>query len=176
MENTYLKPPRTIMEVYQSLPEGTLAQLINNHIYMSPSPTDHHQRISISLSAQLFNYVNSNNLGEVRAAPYDVHLNQSNVFQPDIVFIARENMHRIKANGLHGAPDLVIEILSPSTQRLDKRNKKNEYERNGLKEYWLIDPRDNSTKGFFMVGNKFEPLPAETGKITFKLLALTVTF
>lgn len=164
------------MEVYQSLPEGTLAQLINNHIYMSPSPTDRHQDISISLSAQLFNYVEANGLGKVRAAPYDVHLNQSNVYQPDLVFIATENIHRIKANGLYGAPDLVIEILSPSTQHLDKRNKKNEYERNGLKEYWLIDPRDHSTKGFFLVDNKFQPLPAEKGKITFKLLALTVSF
>src|SRR5438093_3406214 len=100
MENTYIKPPRTIQEVFESLPEGTLAQLINNQIIMSPAPTDNHQKVLIKISSQLFNYVEQHRLGEVRAAPYDVYLNRRNVYQPDIVFIANENLHKIKRNGL----------------------------------------------------------------------------
>ena len=176
MEEIYIKPPRTLMEVYQNLPEGTMAQLINNQIYMSPAPTDNHQRIVVSIVVQLGGWVEAKGLGSVRVAPYDVYIDNKNAFQPDIVFISNENTHKIKENGLHGAPDLVIEILSPGTRHLDKGSKKNQYERSGVKEYWIINPKNQSTEGFFLVNNAFQPLPAETGKITSKLLELTVIF
>jgi Uma2 family endonuclease len=123
IESVYIKPPQTMMEVYQSLPEGTLIQLINNQFVMSPAPTDNHQEILGEIFSQLLQFVKKNNLGKVRVAPYDVYLNRKNAFQPDIVFIAAENLRKIKQSGLHGTPDLFIEILSPATWHFDKGDK-----------------------------------------------------
>jgi Uma2 family endonuclease len=176
MENTYIKPPRTLMEVFQQLPEGTLAQLINNQIVMSPAPSDPHQRIVGEIYAQMHQFVKKMGLGETRVAPYDVYLNRRNAFQPDIIFISNENLHRIKNNGLHGAPDLVIEILSPGTWRQDKEDKKYEYERSGVREYWMIDPADKSTEGFQLVAGEYQLIPSEAGQIPFRLFDFTLLF
>jgi Uma2 family endonuclease len=164
------------MEVYQNLPEGTLAQLINNQIYMSPAPTNSHQKILGKIFSQLFQFVEQNNLGEVRVAPFDVFLNRKNAYQPDIVFIANDNLYNLKESGFYGAPDLVIEVLSPSTWRFDKEDKKDEYERSGVKEYWMVDTADKSAEGFYLENNEFKPLPTNKGSITFKLLSHTIQF
>src|SRR4051812_27994552 len=114
-----LNPPRTMFEVFESLPEGTLCQLINNILIMSPAPSDPHQKVLGEIFSELLAYTKKNNLGEARVAPYDVYFNRRNIYQPDIIFIANENLRKIKKNGLHGAPDLVIEILSPKTAKYD---------------------------------------------------------
>ncbi|MBD0277953.1 MAG: Uma2 family endonuclease [Flavisolibacter sp.] len=176
MERAYIKPPQTMMEVFQSLPEGTRVQLINNQLIMSPAPTDPHQKVLDKIYRRLGDYIEEKNLGEKRPTPYDVYLNRRNAYQPDIIFIANENLHKIKEDGLHGAPDLVIEILSPATWRIDKEDKKDEYERSGVKEYWMVDPLDKSTEGFQLVHGEFQPLPAEQGKLSLQLLDCTITF
>lgn len=176
MESTYTKPLQTLMEVFESLPEGTLAQLINNQIIMSPAPSDAHQEAVLEIGTELHQFVKKNRLGKVRIAPYDVYLNRRNAYQPDIVFIANENLHKIKRNGLHGAPNLVIEILSPGSWHYDKGDKKDEYERNGVKEYWIVDPTTKSAEGFQLVNGEYEPLPSEEGKITFRLFDYTLAF
>jgi Uma2 family endonuclease len=176
MASTYTKPPKTLLEVFQMLPEGTLAQLINNQIVMSPAPSDVHQKVLDKIYRRLGDFVENNKLGETRPAPYDVYLNRRNVYQPDIVFIANENLHKIKENGFHGAPDLVIEILSPATWRLDKEDKKDEYERSGVKEYWMVEPTDKTTEGFRLVNGEFQPLSSEPGTLPLQLLACTITF
>lgn len=176
MANVYTSPPRTILEVYRGLPEGTLAQLINNQIIMSPSPTNSHQKVLGKIFRQLCDFVEGNNLGEVRVAPFDVHFNRKNVFQPDIIFIANDNLHHLKEDGFYGAPDLVIEILSPGTWRVDKEDKKDEYERSGVKEYWMVEPRDKTTEGFVLHNKEYQLVPSETGTITLQLLQCTLTF
>lgn len=176
MERAYVQPPKTLMEVYQSLPEGTLAQLINNQIVMSPAPSDAHQKVLDKIYRRLGDFAEANQLGETRVAPYDVYLNRKNAFQPDIVFVANENLHRIKEDGLHGAPDLVIEILSPSTWRYDEDDKKDVYERSGVKELWLVNPINKQAEGFFLVNDEFQPLPAEPGTLSFQLLNYTIRF
>src|SRR5437867_1952075 len=156
MEKVHVQPPRTILEVFESLPEGTLAQLINNQIVMSPAPGTPHQRVLGKIYNLLSKFVEENNLGEVFVAPYDVYLNRRNVYQPDIIFIAKENLYKIQENGLQGAPDLVIEILSPATWHYDKGDKKDEYERSGVKEYRMVDPLDKSAEGFYLTGDRSE--------------------
>lgn len=153
-----------------------MAQLVNNQIIMSPAPSDPHQKVLDKIYRRLGDFVEENNLGGTRPAPYDVYLNRRNAYQPDIVFISTENLHKIKNNGLHGAPDLVIEILSPATWRIDKEDKKDEYERSGVKEYWMVDPMDKSTEGFQLVNGEFQLLPSEPGKLSFRLLNCTITF
>jgi Uma2 family endonuclease len=164
------------MEVYQNLPEGTLAQLINNQIYMSPAPSTTHQSVLMEIADQLFNFAKKNKLGKVLPSPVDVYLNRKNAFQPDIIFIANDNMQHLKESGFYGAPDLVIEILSPATWHFDKGDKKDIYEQCGVKEYWMVDPIDKSTEGFYLKDNIFQPLPAEKEKITFKLFDYSIHF
>jgi Uma2 family endonuclease len=173
---TVLNPPRTMFEVFKSLPEGTLCQLINNNLVMSPTPTDPHQKILMDISAQLFFYVSKNQLGEVRVAPYDVYFNRKNVYQPDIVFVAKENINKIKEDGLHGAPDLVIEILSPPTAKYDLEDKKDVYERYGVKEYWAVDPVSKQIYFFKLVKDEYVEAETKNAVIKSSLLKTEIKF
>ena len=175
MENVYVKPPRTLLEVFEGLPEGTAAQLINNQLIMSPAPTPAHQLVLGEIHAPLHQFVKKN-LGIVIMAPCDVYLNSKNAYEPDLLFLTRENIHKIRDNGVHGTPDLVIEVLSPATRHYDKGEKKDEYERSGVREYWMVDPKDKTTEGFQLINGEYQPLPSENGKITFRLFDYTLTF
>jgi Uma2 family endonuclease len=171
-----IQPPRTMMEVFKSLPEGTLVQLIENNLITSPSPKDRHQEILEEITFQLTTYVRSKKLGKVRFAPYDVYLDQKNAFQPDLIFISSENLYKIEENGLHGAPDLVIEILSPATAKYDQKKKKAVYERCGVKDYWMVDPATKTVTGFALRDKKFVELDTATAVIVSPLLHTTFNF
>lgn len=173
---TIKRPPRTLLEVFQGLPEGTLAQLVENNIVMSPSPLFRHQKVLDQLYRQLGNFVEKHDLGQTLVAPMDVFLDEKNVFQPDILFIGKERHHLIEEDGIHGAPDLVIEILSPSTAHLDKKEKKAVYERCGVREYWLVDPATGDVQGFFNENDNFKEIGKNKGKIHSALLKNTFVF
>jgi Uma2 family endonuclease len=176
IETLIKNPPRTILEVWESLPEGTLCQVINNTLVMSPAPLDNHQKILGRIFAKIHLWVEENNLGEVRVSPYDVHFGEENIFQPDIVFVAKENTHLIQERGLFGAPDLVIEILSPSNKGYDKKDKKQVYEKYGVKEYWIIEPYEKAVAGFILINNKFVQTSPAVGIINSELLNSTFRF
>lgn len=125
---------------YRATPEGSRYQLIDGELVMSPSPNRFHQGIVWNLSQMLGRYLASNPLGRVYFAPFDVYLSEHNVLQPDVLFVAAENFSRFSDDGLHGAPDLVIEVLSPGTAQLDKKSKRKVYAQAGVKEMWLVDP------------------------------------
>lgn len=173
---TMQMPPRTLMEVFKNLPEGTMAQLIENSIVMSPAPLDRHQGLLLEISYELFGFVKTKKLGQVRTAPYDVYLDKKNAFQPDICFISKERSHLIKENGLHGAPDLIIEILSPGTARYDLYEKKDVYERCGVKELWLIDPADKSSTGYWLTNGEYQECFKGKGQVSIKLIDLRFEF
>jgi Uma2 family endonuclease len=88
----------------------------------------------------LHGYLKRNQVGKLFNAPFDVYLDEINVFQPDIIIVLNERLGILTEEGAEGAPDLVIEILSLKTRRLDLANKKQEYARAGVKELWIIDP------------------------------------
>src|SRR5690606_690233 len=100
-------------------------------------------------------YLESNPIGELRIAPYDVHLDEENVFQPDIIFIKNDNLSKIEQNGFYGAPSLVIELLSPGTARYDRYQKKVVYERSGVQEYWIVDPDTKEVEGYCLENAKY---------------------
>lgn len=176
MENVFTLPPRTLLEVFESLPEGTLAQLINNQIYMSPAPNVKHQILLAEIFNSLFNYVKSKKLGTVLTSPFDVFLNQKNVYQPDIIFISNQNMEGLKDDGFHGAPDLIIEILSPASIKFDKGFKKDEYEKSGVAEYWIVDPVTKVAEGFYLEDKSYKAIPPAEGIISSKLIGFTLRF
>ena len=143
---------------------------------MSPAPLDRHQSLSMEISAELFHHVKTRKLGTVRAAPYDVYFDTQNAFQPDILFISKERMHLIDKDGQYGAPDLIIEILSPATAKYDLEDKKGVYEQYGVKEYWIVDSEDKSVLGYSLTNGTFTLIQGFIGKIDSKLLGWKVEF
>lgn len=128
-------------EDYMLLEEGAPFQLINYDLIMSPSPNPYHQRISFELSTLLNIYLKAaKNKGYAAAAPLDVYFNDGNVFQPDLIYISENRKAEIVKDRIEGAPDMVIEILSPSNAYYDLRQKKDMYEKYGVQEYIIIDP------------------------------------
>jgi Uma2 family endonuclease len=125
---------------YFNLPEGSPYQLVNGELIMSPSPSSYHQIVSWNFGFIISDYVRKHNLGIVFYAPIDVYFDDNNVYQPDIIFISNENKSIIKEKGILGVPDLVIEILSPSTAYYDIKTKKELYDKSGVKEYIIVDP------------------------------------
>jgi Uma2 family endonuclease len=131
------------VEDLAALPEGTLAELIDGEIIMSPSPNRLHRHVVQELFLALAGHVRARKSGQLFLAPFDVHLSEQYVFQPDIIFIARERVEEVLGEFVYGSPDLVIEILSPSTAYYDLTKKREAYEAFGVKEYWIVDPERN---------------------------------
>jgi Uma2 family endonuclease len=171
-------PPRTILEVYDMLPEGTLAELIDNQIYMSPAPNFFHQDLLFEISISLRSYLKASNLGTLVVAPFDVWLDQSkNAVQPDIVVILEKNPAKInKAGRFVGIPDLLIEILSPNNKDHDLHKKKALYEKFGVQEYWVVDPETKLAIGFALADDKYVTISEEVGKISSELLKANFNF
>lgn len=134
---------RLTVQDYLDIPEEdeNRYELIDGELYVAPAPTWEHQSSSHNLTLLLSNFISDSNLGVIRYSPLDVYLSDEDVFQPDIVFISNERLDIIRSDGLHdGAPDLVIEILSPGTARRDLVLKRERYEMFDVREYWFADP------------------------------------
>ena len=140
---------------YKLLPEGAPYQLIEGELIMTPAPSPLHQIISANIFEKIRRVSREKNIGLVLYSPVDVYLDEKNAYQPDIVFIGKERQDIIKEDGIYGAPDLVIEILSPSTGYYDIKKKFRVYERYGVKEYWIVDP-DMRCIEIFLLNNQGE--------------------
>ena len=125
---------------YLTTPDDKRYQLLDGELILAPSPTDRHQAIMGTLFFLLYQHNLETGSGHVRMAPLDVHLSEYDLTQPDILFVSNDRASIITAANIQGAPDLVVEILSPSTERYDRGYKRTMYARNGVREYWLVDP------------------------------------
>ncbi len=125
---------------YLLLPEGKRYEILEGDLVVVPSPGTDHQRISRNLEVRLWEFVRERGLGEVLHAPLDVVLAEEDVVQPDIIFISRPRLGIVAEKGIRGAPDLVVEILSPGTAERDRTVKEKLYHRFGVREFWLVDP------------------------------------
>ncbi len=148
---------------YAALPERAPCQLIDGELIMSPAPTPFHQLITHRLSVQFTLFVEENKLGVVLNSPIDVYLSEHETYQPDIVFVAKERFSIIGEKKIEGAPDLVVEVLSPSTGYYDLVHKKSVYEESGVKEYWIIDSKEKSVQILANKNGKFEVTAAAHG-------------
>ena len=126
---------------YRELPEGPPHyQLIQGRLLVSPSPNRYHQVVCQNLLVLLRSHLDKNPIGEVFQAPSDVYLTSYDAYQPDLYFVSNANAEILTPQGAAGAPDLVIEILSPGTEHYDRDLKRKVYAQAGVKELWLIDP------------------------------------
>ena len=138
---TATKPkPKLTYEDYASLPDDERCELIDGELIPMPSPKEIHQSVSGTLFMSVGMFVRITGLGRIYFAPFDVILSPTNVVQPDLIFVSSARAHIITEDNIRGAPDLVVEILSPSTAGYDRTTKRNLYARHGVREYWLIDP------------------------------------
>ncbi|MBI4647834.1 MAG: Uma2 family endonuclease [Bacteroidia bacterium] len=160
---------------YMSLGEGDPHQLINGELVVcEPAPAYGHQIGVVDIVTQIRNYLKQNPVGEICCAPVDVYFDKNNVLQPDVVYISTKRKVIIKSDGIHGAPDIIIEIISPSSKIYDKEIKKEIYERFGVKEYWLVDYDDEKIIGYENVNGKFIEIFIGYGKFFSKLLNLEI--
>ena len=130
-------------------------EIINGIRYdLKPSPTVKHQILVTKISNELHKTCHSN--GILLVAPIDVYLDEKNIFQPDVIFITNENLSIIQDDKVSGAPDLVVEILSPSTGKRDKTTKKEAYAYFGVKEYWIVDPIHQTIDQFLLNNQTYD--------------------
>ena len=127
-------------EDYLKTSDDERYELLNGELVMPPAPLTAHQMISIALASRLYIYVEEKGLGTVVAAPTDVVLSDTDVVQPDVLFVSNERSHILTRENVRGAPDLVVEILSPATAERDRTIKLDLYAQHDVKEYWIVDP------------------------------------
>jgi len=169
-----LHPPKTALELYKILPEGTRCQLIDNHIVMSPSPVWKHQDVVKTILLQIETSIKKSNLGKV-LSDVDVYINDENVYRPDIFFVSKNQIEILGDDGyIHGAPELIIEVLSPGTSKYDKTKKKEIYALYGVQEYWLIEPSNMLCTGFLNENGSFKLYSNCNDSFYIQLLDLTV--
>src|SRR5262245_30397396 len=132
--------PLTVHD-YRELPEGPpYYQLIEGDLYMAPSPDRFHQDILGNLHFILRSHLEKRPSGSVHLAPSDVQLTDLNIYQPDLYYVSNTRRAILTDRGARGAPDLIVEILSPKTAKLDRGVKREIYARSGVEEMWIVDP------------------------------------
>ncbi len=144
--------------------EDAYYELINGDIVKKTAPTPRHQQASLLLASKMLNHTTTHQLGKVFTAPIDVFLDNFNQTQPDILFVEKQNLSIIDyKDGILGAPDLVVEIISPSSYVVDRFDKKKAYATTGVKEYWLIDPSNHSVEIYQNTDGQFDLLQVASG-------------
>ncbi|MBC8043468.1 MAG: Uma2 family endonuclease [Rhizobacter sp.] len=149
-----------------------LYELINGELVQKSAPSPFHQLISGNLYTKLRAFVEGQNLGTVLFAPVDLFIDDNNTPQPDLMFIAAKNRHFITNDGVFGAPDLVVEIISPSSITRDRVEKQRLYHRFGIMEYWIVDPQNKSIEVYTHTPSGYEvhAFAAEKGQVVSKVL------
>lgn len=141
---------------YVQFPEdGKRHELIGGIHYVTPSPATRHQRISRWIQFQLFEQIEVPGLGQVINAPMDLVLSDIDVVQPDILVVLKENQLAVTPKHVRGAPDLVVEITSPSTEKRDLDLKKVLYQTHGVQEYWVVLTEENTVEKYLLEGDAY---------------------
>ena len=125
---------------YMKTPDGEHCELIGGELVMFTTPPTYHQLVLSNLMYKVGVFVRERELGRVYPVLTDVVLSDTDVVKPDILFVSRQRSHILTRENVRGAPDLVVEILSPATAERDRTIKLDLYAQHGVKEYWLIDP------------------------------------
>lgn len=152
---------------YARLPEeeGFRYEIINGVLYMAPAPTPEHERTVISIGARLYALIEETGLGRVYSSP-DIDAGAITL-RPDAAVVLRARLHIVAEKRLTGAPDLVVEIASPSTAAYDRdpvEGKRGAYARLGVAEYWIVDPAARSVEVLSLDGPAYVALGAFSGE------------
>jgi Uma2 family endonuclease len=154
--------------------DGMRHEIIDGVHYVTPAPSLRHQRVSMRLAAALAHYLEIHPVGEVLAAPVDTVFTQWDVVEPDLLFVADDQRGILTEPNIQGAPALVVEILSPGTRKRDLGVKKDLFDRGGVREYWIVDPKENTVTIYRRSSDgslgEVQALPEQANAITTPLL------
>src|SRR2546425_684946 len=152
-------PNRSIKLTYEDYlhfpDDGKRHELIDGEHYVTPSPKTKHQQVSANLVFLLHQHVRATRAGQVFAARLDVLLSETDVVEPDLLFVSGARSAIITEANIQGAPDLVVEILSESTRKTDEIIKRKLYERFGVTEYWVVDPELETVKVYQLSDRRY---------------------
>ena len=145
MSTMQTQTPTTWEDVLRMPDDGNRYEFIGGRLYMTPAPVTRHQRISKRMWAALVRVLENPGRGEVFHAPYLVEFpGTGDCVQPDLLFVSDERREIIGEKQVTGAPDLIVEILSPSTAHRDRGIKLDLYARRGVRQYWIVDPVEDA--------------------------------
>lgn len=162
-------PGTLTYEDYCALPDdGLRYEIIEGFLFSEPSPRRAHQQVAANLLMILRAHAREHDLGEVYIAPFDVILDRRTVVVPDLVFVAQARAGVVTERAVEGTPNLIVEILSPSTARRDRVAKLNAYARRGVPHYWLVDPAARTLEAFELAGGSYRLAVAVGGDDEFR--------
>ena len=149
--------------------DGKRHELIDGEHYVTPSPNNRHQVILGDLHGYVWTHLQTHAIGRVFLSPFDVVFSRFDVVEPDLLYMSDETAARVlTSQNVQGTPDLVVEIGSPGTRRRDATIKKSLYAREGVAEYWIIDPEKDAVRIFRNADGQFKPpidLSREAGDV-----------
>jgi Uma2 family endonuclease len=160
---TPFERPLTYADIADLPDDGTRHELIWGELYMTPAPTTKHQRAVRRISFMIDAFLQQHGGGELFFSPFDVHLDEFNVVEPDIVVAGAGGSGVLTDAGLEGAPALCIEVLSRSTRSMDFVKKNVLYARFGVPEYWIVDPDNERITVYQLVAGNYVPLESSDG-------------
>jgi len=137
--------------------DGLRHEILDGEHFVTNAPSRWHQKAVANLIYLFMDFLRRNPLGEIYAAPFEVLFSLHNVALPDLIFVSNERAGILTDKNVQGTPDLIIEILSPSTRRADEVVKHGIYERFGVREYWIVDVRLQAVRVFREAGESFDP-------------------
>jgi Uma2 family endonuclease len=136
--------------------DGKRHELIDGEHYVTPSPNTKHQRVSGNLHFIIRAWLEEHPVGQIFYAPFDVVFSRFDVVEPDLLYVSNERGAEVLTDQhVTGAPDIVIEIGSPSTRKRDETIKRRLYERSGVSEYWVVDPELDLVRVYRREGDVF---------------------
>ncbi len=149
---------------YAAIPsDGRRYEIIDGDLFVTPAPRPRHQKVIGNLHGILFAYLKEHPIGDLYLAPIDLILSPTNVAQPDMLFLSAKKRSLVSERGIEGPPDLIVEVLSPTTEKTDRNVKSRLYGRFGVTHYWLIDPEAKQLEMFRYSGKRYRVIPPVKG-------------
>jgi Uma2 family endonuclease len=139
-------------------------EILEGELTGTPAPSTKHQTASVNLLVILFQYIKERDLGKLFHAPIDLILESTSVLQPDLLFVSQARRHIITERAIEGAPDLVVEILSPTTSRTDRVTKAQIYARHRVPVYWIVDLEREAIEIYLLEGDGYRLAATLQGK------------
>jgi len=146
--------------------DGNRYEIVNGVLIMTPAPSPEHQDIVGEIFSALRTHIKLAGLGRVFTGPIDVDLGPKNVYQPDLVVVLNTHLDRVAEKKIIGAPDLVVEVASPSTAAYDRLTKYEKYAHAGIREYWMVKPKSRSVEVLVLEGREYRSLGIFRGEQT----------
>ena len=159
-----VQPRLTYPELRLMPDDGKRYELIDGEVFVTPSPSEKHQRVLVKLLVSIYNHVDARNLGRVYIAPFEVVFGEKTALQPDFLFVSTGRLGIVGPEYVLGAPDLVVEVLSPYRQSYDRVTKLEQYALHGVTEYWVVDPIAESVEINTLAGSRYELKDAFAGE------------